>query len=185
MFTVENVLLGNFCKFSFNLSPIPKECVPDNCGCLTREEVCQYPDALLVSDQCSSSRRNPGGNTHFPGSHRRRRRGRNKKASNCKLRVSMSSVCVCVSSHCIILSKFLLLWQIPKGVYSGSSSRLDHHKDRTLQTPGLIKELLIWGDLINGILLNLFLIVFCYVFSFDWIQKLHLSSIYFFHWILL
>lgn len=53
-----------------------------NCGCLTREEVCQYPDAFLVSDQRLSPGRHPGGDTHFPGSHQWRWRG-NPKAANC------------------------------------------------------------------------------------------------------
>lgn len=42
--------------------------------------------------------------------------------------------CIYIKQLLYFKYMLLLLWQIPKGVYPGSASRLDDYKDRTLQT---------------------------------------------------
>lgn len=54
----------------------------------SREEVCQYSDAILVPDQCSSPWRRPGGDSCFSSGHRWGDRDGNQKVAECKLRVS-------------------------------------------------------------------------------------------------
>lgn len=57
------------------------------CVC-SREEVCQYSNAILVPDQRSSTWRQPGRDSSFSSGHRWGDRDWNKKVAECKLWVS-------------------------------------------------------------------------------------------------
>lgn len=54
----------------------------------SREEVCQYSDAILVPDQRSSPWRRPGGDSCFSSGRQWGDRDWNQKVAECKLRVS-------------------------------------------------------------------------------------------------
>lgn len=66
-----------------------------------------------------------------------------------------------------LCSDFFFL-QVPKGVYSGSASRLDHHKDRALQTLGLS---CFWCEAAVPVETTQSHKSPSYLFSGDWIQK--------------